>query len=202
MEVTSDFARYALTVSTAPAVEPLTATEAKLHLRVTSTSEDEHIRRCITAARQYTENVDGRTYVATSYQLRLDCFPCGSQEIALPRPPLRSITSIAYIDATGATATLTATQYTVDTYSQPGRLVPAYGTYWPSTRDEPNAVTITFSAGYGTTASSVPDSRKVAMLFLIGHWYANRESVQVGQIAGEIAQTFNAIIGADRGSYL
>ncbi len=203
MEVTRDFARYAFTAGT-PTAEPITATEAKLHCRMnaTATSEDEFIRRAISAARIHAEKVDGRTYIATTHTLRLDGFPCDGGEINLPRPPLRSITSIAYIDTTGATATLTATGYTVDAYSTPGRIVPPYAGFWPSTRAVPNAVTITYSAGYGTTASDVPSDKRTAMLYLIGDWYTNRESVVVGAVSNEVGNTFNAIIGADRGSYL
>lgn len=202
MEVTRTLDRYALTVVTGPTEEPLTATEAKLHLRVTATSEDELILRCVKAAREHAEKVDGRAYLATTFALRLDAFPGDDGDIFLPRPPLRSISSIVYIDSTGATATLSATGYTTDIYSEPGRVRPSYSSSWPSTRDEPNAVTITYIAGTATTAVNVPATRKVAMLFLVGHWYANRESVVVGTISGEVEQTFNALIGADRGNYL
>lgn len=203
MEVTRDFARYAFTAGT-PTQEPLTASEAKLHCRMnaTSTSEDEFIRRAITAARLHAEKVDGRTYIATTHTLRLDEFPGGDGEIMLPRPPLRAVTLITYIDDTGATATLSATGYATDVYSTPGRVMPSYGNSWPSTRCEPNAVTITYSAGYGTSASDVPADRRNLMLYLIGDWYNNRESVAVGTVTHDIANTFNALLNADRGSYL
>ena len=49
---------------------------------------------------------------------------------------------------------------------------------YPSTYPVPNAVTVRFVAGY----TSVPAGIKAAMKLLIGHWYKNREAVNVGNI--------------------
>jgi len=51
-------------------------------------------------------------------------------------------------------------------------------------------VTVRFVSGYGL-AAAVPTLLKQAMLLLIGHWYANRESVVMtgrGQIVAEMPQ--------------
>lgn len=38
------------------------------------------------------------------------------------------------------------------------------------------------------------DDLRLAVLFLIGHWYANRESVVIGTITSEVPLTFDALI--------
>jgi hypothetical protein len=62
----------------------------------------------------------------------------------------------------------------------PARLTPIYGGSWPQTQDVINAFTVRFTAGYGTTAASVPYDVKAAIKLLIGHLYENREAVIVG----------------------
>jgi uncharacterized phiE125 gp8 family phage protein len=203
VEIAAERPSYSLTVAVSATAEVLTATEVALHLHTgTATEEDELVRRLLTAARRYCEAVDGRTYLATTYVLRTDAFPSGDPTISLPRPPLRTVSSVRYIDPTGATATLAAAGYTVDTASTPGRLVPALGTTWPSTYAVPNAVMITYVAGSATDPVDVVADRKAAMLLLVGHWFANRESVVVGTISGPVQQTVDALLGVDRASYL
>lgn len=202
MEVTLDRDRYALTVTSAATLEPLTLQEAKAHLKVEDDDDDDVVQRCITAARQYVEKVDGRCFISTTFALRMDRFPSENGAINVPRPPLRSVSSIVYIDTAAATATLSATAYTSDIYSTPGRIVPAYAEYWPTTRDVPNAVTVTFVAGYGTTATSTPEDKKAAMLLAVGDLYENRQGTVVGTITSEIGGVISSILSVDRAGYL
>lgn len=171
-----------LTLVTAPEVEPITLTEAKLHLRVTENNEDALISALIIAAREGAESFTRRAIITQTWDLTLDEFP---EEIETPFPKLQSVSSVTYIDTDGNSQTLNASEYTVDTKSEPGRVVEAYGKTWPSTRDVINAVTVRFVAGYGL-ASAVPKSLVQGMLMHIGHMYANRESVNIGNISSEI----------------
>jgi uncharacterized phiE125 gp8 family phage protein len=120
-------------------------------------------------------------------------------EILVPRPPLISVSSITYVDGNGTTQTLSAAAYKVDTDSEPGRITPAYGYCWPTTRAEINAIAITYVAGYATRAA-VPASIKQAMLLLIGHWYENREAV--GQVGGTVAMAVESLLWSQRAQVL
>jgi uncharacterized phiE125 gp8 family phage protein len=106
----------------------------------------------------------------------LDAFPAGILE--LPKPPLQSIEEVVYIDSNGVEQTLAASAYKVDALTDPGRIAPAYGEVWPTTRAEPNAVRIRFVAGFGDSSSAVPAPIKQAILLLVGHLFENREAVQ------------------------
>lgn len=183
-----------LTLNAAPATDPLTLAEAKAHLRVTATDEDALITSLITAATDSAEIFTGRALVTQTWDLTLDSFPC---VIEVPKPPLVSVTSITYIDTDGATQTLATTEYTVDTKSEPGRIVPAYGKYWPSTREVPNAVTIRFVAGYGN-AAAVPKSIKQGMLMQIEHMFDNRGTVNIGNVVNEIPLTMQSLYNMHR----
>ena len=70
--------------------------------------------------------------------------------IRVPRPPLQAVGNIAYIDGSGnLVPTLAASNYQVSTAKEPGLIAPTYGIPWPFTQAQYDAVTVTFTAGYG-----------------------------------------------------
>jgi uncharacterized phiE125 gp8 family phage protein len=159
------------------ATEPISLAEAKAHLRVTHTAEDALIAALITAARQACESETNRSLVTQTWVKTLDLFPVA---IELPNPPVVAIASVQYVDATTRLSTmLSPASYTLDNKSEPGWLVPAYGYDWPVPLDVINAVTITYTAGYGD-ASAVPEVIKAWIKLHLGNLYANRESFIVG----------------------
>lgn len=161
---------------TAPTAEPITLDEAKLHCRVDHADEDALISSLIATAREAVEHITGRALMPQTLELALDDF---DDVIQLPRPPFASVTSVKYLDGNGVLQTLDTASYVVDSHSEPARLMPAYGTSWPSVRDQANAVLIRYQAGYAD-AASVPSQIKSWMLLHIANLYANRESVVAG----------------------
>lgn len=175
----------ALKLITAPASEPVTLAEAKLHLRVETgvTDDDAWITATIQAARERAEHITNRAFITQTWELALDAFPAA--EIKLPKPPLASITSVSYTDSAGVDQTLSNTLYTPDLYSTPGWLLPAYGTSWPATRASANAVRVRYVAGYGA-AAAVPQGIKNWMLLVIGQLYAERGTIGQPGVIGEL----------------
>lgn len=168
-----------LKIITTPDSEPVTLSEAKMHLRETLPDNDTLINSLITAARQWAENFTGRALLTQTWDYLLDAFT--DEAIVLPFPPLQSVTSIKYIDASGVEQTLATSEYVVDTASQPGVVRLAYGKSWPSARAQANAVAIRFAAGYGN-ASAVPGAIKSACLLMIGELYERREHGIAGTV--------------------
>lgn len=184
----------ALKLVTAPAVEPIALADAKTHLRVDATAEDTLITSLIVAARQHAENVTQRGLITQAWDLQLDAWPNGD-EIRIPLPPLQSITSVKYYDTAGTEYTMTASDYIVDTKSEPGRIVLAYGKSWPSTTLRPAAgVLVRFVAGYGAAAANVPDAIIAALKLHIGHLHEHREAVNVGNIVNELPLAYDALL--------
>ena len=163
-----------VTVSVQPTEEPMTLEEVKDFLRVDHDHEDSLIASLITAARVTVEDTTQRRLVNTTMIYTLDAFPV---VIRPPYSPLSSVTSIQYIDEDGDTQTVDADDYTVDTSTEPGRIVEAYGASWPTTRGVIDAVTVTYVVGYGSSREDVDERAKAAMRFLISHWYENRMPV-------------------------
>jgi len=161
--------------------------------------EDDLLNSFITAARQYCENFQNRSYISQTWELWLDAFPI-QNFIKIPLPPLQAIgVSVKYYDINDTEAPFNPSNYFVDTKSEPGWVVLNTGCLWPSTTLRPaNGVCVEFIAGYGV-ATAVPKKVKQAMLLLISHWYENREAVATsGAIPKEIPFSVEALLWQDR----
>lgn len=186
-----------LKLVTAPTVEPVTLIEAKQHLRVTDDADNAYITNLIVAARQAVESGESwsleRSLINTTWRLTLDGFSARVSVIELPRPPVSSITSILYDDSANVEQTLLASRYKLIADAEPARVMPVYNDEWPDAIDYPGSVRITYVAGYGATAASVPQAVKQAILLLVGDMFENRESILTGTISG-VLPTIRALL--------
>ena len=179
----------ALRQTVAPTAEPILLDEAKSHLRIrtSDTVQDSYIETLlIPRARKIAEDFQHRAYITQTWVLNLDCFPaCG--EILLPRPPLQSVSSIVYTLEDGTTGTVSSSDYVVDAFSEPGRILLKGGEAWPTdTLRVGPSVAVTFVAGYGAAGSSVPGEIRQAILLILSHLFENREAV-VDQSRGSLS---------------
>ncbi|KKL96986.1 hypothetical protein LCGC14_1839010 [marine sediment metagenome] len=181
----------ALSINVAPAVEPVSTADAKLHLRVDHAAEDALINTLIAAARQSAELFTGRAFITTTFTLTLDSFP---SVIIVPRPPLQSVTHVKYYDLDGIQQEFSDTLYDVDIETEPGRIVPAYNETWPSIRNRVNAVEVRFIAGYGAAAVNVPEAIVSAILLHVGHLYEHREDVIIGTISSQMPSGVHSLL--------
>jgi len=172
-----------LTLVTAPDSEPIEIDRARLHLRVDHQDDDTLILALVKAAREWAETFTRRALITQTWRLSMAEWPKGDT-IRVPLPPLQSVASITYKDQDGDESTFSSSSYIVDTDKTPGEIVLAHGESWPSGSLYPTSpISVTFAAGYGATASTVPASIRQAMLLLIGHLYENREdTVATGNI--------------------
>ena len=167
--------------TSAPAVEPVTLSEAKAHCRVDATADDALIQSYITTAREWVEDYIDRALVTQQLVMKLDTFP---GEIELPRPPMiasgtATAVTITYVTGeAGGTATLSASEYRVDRDSTPGVIRTLYAGSWPSHLLDQNSVTVSWWAGYGD-AASVPQRVKSALLMCVHELYEKRGDGQM-----------------------
>lgn len=187
--------RFSLEQSVAPASEPVSLAEARLHLRVDHTAEDTRISALITGARVGVETATRRQLMPATWVLRLDAFPCRDDlPIELPRPPIRAVSSISYVDEAGASQVWDPAKYQVDKYEEPGRILPAYGESYPSTRDVMNAVTVTYTAGFDD-AAAVPQPYKDAMLLWLAELFLRREEGHAGSRVETVPLCVERVLG-------
>lgn len=168
---------YQLRVGTAPAEEPVGTAEMKLHLRVNHTNEDAEIAKKIVSARKVVEDWIGRSLVNTTWDLYLDRFPPGTDEILIPRPPLVSVSHVKYYDEAGTEQTFAGTNYFTDTFREPGLVRLVDGAAWPATHNRrPSAVNVRFVGGYGTAGTLVDERARDAIKQITAALWANREA--------------------------
>ena len=172
-----------LEMTAGPSTEPLSATQAKLHLRVDVSTDDTLITALIVAARMHVEAMTGRCLMLQTWRESISAF---SDVIELQKAPLSSVTSVKYIDADGFEQTASSTtdyrvMKPVGPHAMRGTIELVYGGDWPTSRDQSDAVRILYVAGYAD-AASVPAPLIAAMYLLIGDLYQNREAMIVGTI--------------------
>jgi len=162
---------------TPPTVDPVTTAEARAHLRVDEIEEDGLIDRNIKTATQRLDGASGilgRCLIAQTWDYSIPCFP---YEIEIPLPPCQSISSISYLDDNGDAQALAMEDYQAFGLNglPPAFIRPAFGQSWPTTRRQPEAVTVRFVAGFGSTGADVPDDLRQAILAHVAQMYDNRE---------------------------
>ncbi len=180
-----------LTITTAPANEPLDAAETISYLRLDSGVDTTLVDNLIKAARFWCEDYINRTLLTTTFTLSLDAIGqidvplkeglhTGYSEtprvnyIELPRSPVQSVTSIKSFADDNTATTLAASNYFVDTVREPARVVLRDGGTWPTDLRNANGIEVLYIAGYGDSRSTIPEPIRVAMLEYVSFLYEHR----------------------------
>ena len=106
----------ALTLISAPATTPVSVAEAKTHLHITGSDDDTYIGDLVDVATGYLDGRDGalsRALITQTWDYTLTSFP-QEDHIAIPLPPLQSVTSISYYDTNGDSQTFASSKYLVN----------------------------------------------------------------------------------------
>lgn len=198
----SNYLSYALTQE--PTQEPIALDAAKGHLNVpyAFTDDDAYISGLISAARLHCEQIMQRAIYQQTWTAQLDYFPFfeprntlpindrqwnlystywRTYSIKLPWPRVQSITSITYLSQDGVTVnTLDPSTYVLDAVSEPARITPKYGQYWPYLGTFiPGSVKVTYVTGtWDPDGIDCPQNIKHAMLLFISYWYNHRDAAE------------------------
>lgn len=196
----------------APAVDALDQTRAWEHLRLDLSGSPavpfdkdlvDGLISTVSAHLDGPKGILGRALITQKWALLLNQFPrrghCysgRSDAITVPLPPLQTVDSVVYIDSAGVSQTLDTTKYTVlDRETLPSQIVPSFGNQWPTTQAVPNAVTVSFTAGYGDSPSDIDPPLTSAMLLLLSNLYDNRSAVIQGATFAD-NPTLNRLLGS------
>jgi uncharacterized phiE125 gp8 family phage protein len=162
--------------------------------------------------RKYAEEYLDRALISQQLAVRMDTFP---YEFELPRPPMATsgtltTTAVTYAldpgsasTAVPTTTTLSTSSYRVDRDDTPGRIRTVYNGTWPSHLSDPNAVTVTWWAGYGSSTSDVPQAIRNAILMIVAHLYESRQAaVATGAVPQDVPFGVKALLNTAKwGSY-
>lgn len=160
-------------VSSEPGSEPVSTSEAKELLRVDHSDDDTLIGTLITVARRAAELYMGRALITQTRVMTFRRLPC-DYRIVVPYPRLISVTSLkAYTDES-TQVTVGATEYTVETDPEPG-VVLLHGVL-PAVTYSDRAVPweLTYTCGYGSSASDVPEDIQMGIRLHVMALYDDR----------------------------
>lgn len=223
-----------------PSAEPVSLAQVKTFLRLPSgfIAEDAMITGFIQGAREKGEILTGRGLAQRAFTQVLDSHPYYtdavqsqqayppdyyslprysttlwnySQMIKLSYPPVISVEAMTYIGSDGAAHVLNQdVDFVLDRITEPARIFPMPGQYWPADLYVANALRIDFTAGYDPDPAATddhtvtanppnqqPDSKIVsgvpqfiilAILNLVSFWWNNRG--QAGEVPDNIEKAF------------
>jgi uncharacterized phiE125 gp8 family phage protein len=157
--------RSVLRLVTPPTDRAVSLNEARRHLRIEDTDQDDLIAAYIEAAEQSLSYI-GRALKSATYAL--DIYGIGCRYIDLPMPPLRTISSVSTVGSSGTLSVLDPSAYTVITAS--GGQTSVMLANPPTFTSSSNWATVQYTAGYDV----VPSGLRAAILLIAGTLYENR----------------------------
>lgn len=168
-----------VSVKTAPTLLPVSITELKERLLIDSDEQDAVLLGMLKSAISMVDGPDGIGYamMQQTWQKSMDVFPT---VILLPGAPVKSVTSISYVDEAGATQVLDSADYRIDVSSEPARITPAYGKVWPTIRHVIGAITVEYVLGEGSADNVLP-ALVTAVSMIAGTYYSNRDALSEGK---------------------
>ena len=161
----------------APLVPAVTLEQAKWQCNIDHNEQNGLLEMLIEAATSRAESYEGvigRALIAQTWRQDYGAF---GDCLRLPVGDLIAVTGVTYYDGANALQTLSTGVYTAFSDARGAYLALQPQQSWPAAYDRPDAVHVTWAAGFGAAASDVPGAIRLGMLMLIGHWYANRETV-------------------------
>lgn len=191
---------------TAGQVEPLTIEQATEHVRIDSNDDLAYLQALIAVAREYVESVTGIVGLKSTWKVvapswhalihgddsKLSIPSRNVYAIPLFRAPLVSVSSIKYYtNGSESQTTITASDYRVITDTTPGMV--QFIDSPPNVEDRPDAIEITFIAGYADQCSA-PAIWRHAQKLIVAHLYENRVPVNIGNIVNELPFTLKTML--------
>lgn len=158
-----------------PSAPPISLDEAKKQARIYHDDDDDEVESMVLAATASVEQYLQRKLISQRWRMYLDYW---SAEIHILFGDLISLDSFKYTDDSGTQEDVDSSIYSTDTISAPGRIILNTSESWPVvTLGNNNPIEVTFTTGYGTETSSVPQDIRHAILLMFSQLYSYRESV-------------------------
>jgi len=154
-----------LVQTVAPVNEPISLEEAKTFLRILENDDDSTVTSMIKSAREYAENYTNRQFEIATYELCTENF---IQDMKMPKNPIKTLTSVEYMDENGVYQELDTDFYYL--YGE-NDIFKVHFDQIVSHKTHKNAIKFTFDSGYET----VPESIIAYMNLTISTLYEERK---------------------------
>lgn len=181
----------------APINMPVSLAEAKAHLRLDHDDQDDLISAQIRAATAWLDGwsgILGRALITQTWRQEFGRF---ADHLPLPLAPVTAIDSVSYFDAGNVQQTLDTGVYDLFADARGAYVTLRPGQSWPATFRRTDAVSVTFTAGYGA-AADVPEPICQAILLIVQRLFDGADT----EIDIAIERTVHALIAPYRKSPL
>ena len=180
---------------TPPALEPLSLAEAKAHLRLDTTDEDDLVTALIVAARQLIERETRRALITQTWRVIFDAWP-DPNTIRIPLAPFISVTAVRIFDVANTPSVLNPASYFVD--AQPGAARLYFTIAPPNPGRVIAGIELDVVAGYGPAAANVPELLRLAIRMLVARWFEARGDAAADTGASRIPPVIEALLAPFR----
>ena len=159
---------YPAKQTVAPEAQPITPEQVKSHAVIDFDDYNDQIDLLIGAAVDHVERYCNIRLATQTVEVKCDSF---NDFFYLPFGPVQSISSVKYLDVSGAEQTLDSSFYELRNDDLLASLMLQNGKAWPA-RQIRSRITVTAVIGY----ANVPPAIKHALLLLIASGFQNREA--------------------------
>lgn len=177
-------------VLTGPAVEPFTAADFKLHARIDFDTEDTLIDGYIKSAREFFEGQTGVCLINQTIAQYHEQWP-DEEFFRLRRWPVSAVGSVEWTATDNVTVTTLAanTDYITNLKRKPARVLLPYEGTWPDgTLSPAHPIKITYTAGFGVAAGSIPGDILQCLRMITAYFYENREATVIAQTTSALLE--------------
>lgn len=188
----------------APAAAPVSLAEAKAHLRVDHDEDDARIEAAISAATGHLDGYDGilgRALMVQRWRQHFAFWPA-SRTLELPLAPVTSIVEVRSRAPSGAETVLDGASYRLLSAAARPVVLLSLNAVLPDLDTAPDAVSVTYVAGYGI-AEDVPPPLRSAILLMVGDLFRFTETVSLGASAAvPMSTTVDRLISPFRRNWI
>lgn len=184
---------WTLRRTTSPSGLVVSLDEAKAHLRVSGSSQNDLIQMLIEASTEKFERDVERCILSASWEQAMDCFPADAGHVLLNMSKATAITSVSYLDGDGVNTVLDPAQYELS-LGRNAMVCLNDDDGWPETLDTMSGrdvVFVTFSCG-GIDANCVPRIFKQAILLEVARAYF--DPAQENQLTTDNGKSYERIV--------
>jgi uncharacterized phiE125 gp8 family phage protein len=156
---------------------PLSLAEIRSWCRIDVVDDDPVLMGLVRSCTEAIESYCGLALISRTETQRFAGFVT---PLTLYRRPLQSVTSITYLDQSGATIALPENAYRLagaGMASAYATVHPAAGTTWPATLAGPETVTVEATVGYGDSWNDVPEALRHSLLMMVATAYDYRHDI-------------------------
>lgn len=179
-----------------PTVAPVTLAEVKAQMRVDHADDDGLIDTMIAAAVDMVDGTGklGRAMITQTWGQWVDRAPGW---VPLRMGPVQELTAVDYYDADGVLQEATLSDFEIFRDGELYLAKPKSGAAWPGAQVRPDAIRVSWKAGFGDAATDVPAGLRAALKLIVAHWYEHREAV-TGESLADLPMGADMLIGLHR----